>query len=119
MTGPDHRRSPPETRHVRLATISADEFGEPPRRGRPRHDADRAARAFVAASRTAILGDAPSMRRLAEALERGDGVRPDPAAALRWWRRAAEAGDSVAMGRLAPFDRQLERLLDDLRRVEP
>ncbi len=38
------------------------------------------------------------MRRLALALEFGHGVRRDPAAALRWWRRAAAAGDTKSDG---------------------
>ena len=57
--------------------------------------------AYASSLRLAGLGDGIGMYDVAEALLMGRGVKSDPAEAVTWYRRAAEAGHFGAMAMLA------------------
>ncbi len=58
----------------------------------------------------ADAGDAAAQARLAMVYLKGEGVSPDPAAALRWSRVAAEGGQPVAQYLMGSFYREGARL---------
>lgn len=62
-------------------------------------DADREL-ALVVLRSAAGLGSAPAQFDLGRKYEKGDGIKADPAEALRWYRKAAAQGDVLAIQRL-------------------
>lgn len=64
-----------------------------------KREVDQAQRVYQLLTR-ALAGEPKAMSDLGFAYEKGNGVRKDPAAALRWYRAAGEAGSGEAFYRL-------------------
>ncbi|MGZ8379893.1 MAG: hypothetical protein ACXW0Z_21910, partial [Gemmatirosa sp.] len=76
-------------------------------------------RARSACEREATDGSVAAQRTLATLLDRGLGVEQNPAAAVRWYRQAAESGDRLAQYRLAMLLREGRGVKRDERAAIP
>ena len=82
-------------------TLASDAFAAETRAS----ESERARPRFVVQDleAQANAGDAEAMFRLAQALQRGRGVKEDDARAAEWYLRAAENGHAAAMTNLGVY----------------
>lgn len=74
-----------------VGVAQASDFAD----GLAAYDGGRYGEAVAAWTRAAETGNTQAMNALASLLARGEGVAPDPAAAVRWYRRSAARGDPI------------------------